>query len=199
MFSTDWQPWLGSTSSPLSPSRELNCSQVLAHWVSSKKVGNLLSVECGLQPVNISVCVILSERWEHSERSQLPKGLDETTGENVTKYYPYAQHFKLVSLRQSDQHSIHLQPVQEVNSASHRFRDLKKKLSPSWCSSVDWTWAANQRISGSIPSQGAYQPCGPGPRCGGPTWEATSHWLVLIRKKEKLKVENLFFFKTITK
>ena len=43
-----------------------------------------------------------------------------------------------------------------------------KKLcySPGWCSSVDWAQAANQRVTGSIPSQGTCLGCGPGPQWG---------------------------------
>ena len=33
---------------------------------------------------------------------------------------------------------------------------------PGWCSSVDWVQAANQRVAGSIPSQGTCLRCRPG-------------------------------------
>ena len=39
-------------------------------------------------------------------------------------------------------------------------------LAPGWCSSVDWAWAMNQRVAGSIPSQGTCLGCGPGPQWG---------------------------------
>ena len=38
--------------------------------------------------------------------------------------------------------------------------------SPGWCSSVDWSWAVNPRVAGSIPSQDTCLGCRPGPQWG---------------------------------
>ena len=47
------------------------------------------------------------------------------------------------------------------------FHDTKKwYLSPGWSTSVDWAWAANQRVAGLIPSQGTWLGCRPGPPYG---------------------------------
>ena len=43
---------------------------------------------------------------------------------------------------------------------------LKLSSHPDWCSSVDWVWAANQRVTGLIPSQGTRLGCRPGPQLG---------------------------------
>ena len=49
----------------------------------------------------------------------------------------------------------------------HWFRPLKSfPRSPGWCSSVDWVWAVNQRVTGLILSQGTCLGCGPGPWWG---------------------------------
>ena len=37
---------------------------------------------------------------------------------------------------------------------------------PGWCSSVDWVWAANQRVAGSIPSRAHAWVAGQVPSCG---------------------------------
>ena len=42
----------------------------------------------------------------------------------------------------------------------------KNDVSPCWCSSVDWAWAVNQKVTGSISSQGTCLGCGPGPQWG---------------------------------
>ena len=39
-------------------------------------------------------------------------------------------------------------------------------VSPDWCSSMDWARAANQRVAGSIPSQGTCLGCRPIPSGG---------------------------------
>ena len=48
---------------------------------------------------------------------------------------------------------------------SPQFAHLKWDIvSPGWCSSVDWVWAANQRITSLIPNQGICLECGSGPQ-----------------------------------
>ena len=54
------------------------------------------------------------------------------------------------------------------------FKNMPDSLAGS---SVDWAWAANQRVTGSIPSQGTCLGCG----ARSPVramWEATTHWCV---------------------
>lgn len=60
---------------------------ILENWVSNKKLENLLSVVCVLKQVNYSVFVTPSERWGHYDSlSGSLKGLEKTTGKNITKY-----------------------------------------------------------------------------------------------------------------